>query len=81
MRTYSQAISDPSIMNDPAQLAQPRHAAMPACWFGHARGLNPFADAGNEAGFNETTRRINGGWNGKADRLDNWAEARAVIVA
>lgn len=78
---YSKAISDPSILSDPAQLAQPRHAVMSACWFWNARGLNQFADAGNEAGFNETTRRINGGWNGKADRLDNWAEARAVLVA
>ena len=79
--SYSRAIDDSTILTDPGQLAQPRHAATSACWFWSAKGLNPFADQGTEAGFNEITHRINGGWNGKADRLDNWAEAKAVLVA
>jgi len=78
---YSQAISDPSVVSDPAQLAQPRHAVMSACWFWNANGLNPLADAGTEDGFKETTRRINGGSIGEVDRLEKWADARAVLVA
>lgn len=78
---YSQAISDPSVINDPLQVAQPRHAALSACWFWKRRGLNPLADAGTESAFNEISFRINGGWNGKQDRLENWVEARAVMVA
>jgi putative chitinase len=77
---YSQAIADPSVVTDPAQLANPRHAVMSACWFWNNKGLNSLADSGSEAGFNEITYRINGGWNGKDDRLANWAEARAVMV-
>lgn len=78
---YSRAISDPSIIDDPDQVAQPAHATMSACWFWHTKGLNLLADAGDEAGFNRISYRINGGWNGKADRLDNWAEAREALLA
>lgn len=80
-RDYSQAVSDPSMMADPGQVAQPRHAAVSACWFWKSNGLNALADAGDEAGFNQISHKINGGWNGKEDRLENWAEARAVMLA
>jgi len=78
---YSRAISDPSITGAPEQVAQPRHAALSACWFWQSHGLNPIADAGDAAGFNQISFKINGGWNGKEDRLENWAEARAVMLA
>ena len=78
---YAQAIADPSISANPSQLAQPRHAALSACWFWKSRNLNALADAGTEAAFNEITHKINGGWNGKADRIENWAQAKAVLVA
>ena len=68
-------------MTDPDQVAQPRHAALSACWFWKINGLNALADVGTEAAFNDITFKINGGWNGKEDRLENWAEARAVILA
>jgi putative chitinase len=80
-QAYSQAVSDPSVMADPDQVAQSRHAAISACWFWKNDGLNALADAGDEASFNRISHAINGGWNGKADRLESWAEARAVIVA
>ncbi len=78
---YAQAVADPSIITAPEQVAQPRHAALSACWFWHENGLNPLADAGNETSFNQITLKINGGWNGKEDRLENWAEARVVMLA
>ena len=78
---YSRAISEPSLMSAPSPVAQPRHAALSACWFWHSHGLNPIADAGDQAGFNQISLKINGGWNGKEDRLENWAEARAVMLA
>jgi putative chitinase len=68
---YAQAISDPSIMTNPDQVAQPRHAALSACWFWKVNGLNPLADAGTEEAFNEITHKINGGWNGTEDRPEN----------
>jgi len=75
-RAYSQAIADPSVMDDPDRVAEPRDAAVSACWFWKNDGLNALADAGDEASFNQISYAINGGWNGKADRLENWAEAR-----
>lgn len=77
---YSRAISDPSVVTDPAQLTQPRHAAMSACWFWNARALNPLADLDTKEGFNKISYKINGGWNGKEDRLERWARAREVLV-
>lgn len=78
---YSEAIAEPSVMSRPEQLALPLHAALSACWFWHAHGLNALADIGDEVAFNEITRRINGGWNGKEDRLQHWAEAKSVLLA
>jgi putative chitinase len=78
---YSQAIAEPSILSAPDQVAEPRHAALSACWFWQSHGLNPIADAGDQAAFNQISYKINGGWNGKEDRLENWAEARAVMLA
>lgn len=78
---YAQAIADPSILANPSQLAQPRHAALSACWYWKAADLNVLADAGTELSFNEISHKINGGWNGKADRLENWAQAKSVLLA
>ena len=78
---YAQAIGDPSVVTNPAQLTQPRHAALSACWFWQSNRLNDLADLGTETAFNDISYKINGGWNGKADRLENWAQAKAVLLA
>ncbi len=78
---YARALAEPSILTAPEQVAQPRHAALSACWFWQSHGLNPIADAGDQEAFNQISYKINGGWNGKEDRLENWAEARAVMLA
>src|SRR5512135_2505461 len=59
---YAQAVGEPSVLADPAQLAQPRHAALSACWFWSANELNALADLGTVAAFNDISYRINGGW-------------------
>jgi putative chitinase len=78
---YSVAIADPSVVTAPDQVAQPPHAALSAGWFWASHGLNALADVGDEASFNQISFKINGGWNGKEDRLQNWAEACAVLLA
>ena len=78
---YSVAIGEPTVVTDPDQVKLPRHAALSAGWFWSSHGLNALADAGDEASFNQISFKINGGWNGKEDRLQNWAEARAVFLA
>ena len=77
---YSQAVAEPSVMTSPEQLALPPHAALSACWFWHVNGLNALADVGDEVSFNTITYRINGGYNGKEDRLQNWAEAKTAYT-
>jgi putative chitinase len=78
---YSVAIGEPTVMTDPDQLKLPHHAALSAGWYWSSRGLNALADVGDEASFNKITQKINGGQIGKEDRLQNWAEARAVFLA
>jgi len=63
-------------------IAQPQRAASPDVAFRIAalywanRGLNALADAGD---FREITRRINGGFNGLADRMKYFERARTIL--
>ncbi|VVM54575.1 hypothetical protein PS684_00100 [Pseudomonas fluorescens] len=61
----------------PELLELPQHAAMSAAWFWKQNGLNDLADRDQ---FNTITRRINGGLNGLADRLELWDKAREVLA-
>jgi predicted chitinase len=47
-----------------------------SCWFWTTHGLNAFADNDN---VNEITRRINGGFNGLADRTARLARAKRFL--
>ena len=60
----------------PALLEQPMNAARSAGWFWKTHGLNALADAGDQRAV---TRRINGGYNGLADRLALFAAAQRVL--
>jgi predicted chitinase len=61
---------------NPQLAASPAVGFRIAAYFWKSRGLNALADSGN---FREVTRRINGGYNGLADREMYWARARAAI--
>ena len=61
----------------PALLETPKWAARSAVWFWASRNLNDHADAGN---FDEVTRRINGGQNGRADRIALHERALVLIA-
>lgn len=65
------------LVNQPALLEQPQHAAMSAAWFWSTRGLNTLADQGQ---FVKITRRINGGLNGQEDRQALYDKALAVLA-
>jgi putative chitinase len=65
------------LINHPELLELPQHAAMSAAWFWKQKGLNDLADRDE---FNTITRRINGGLNGLADRLELWKKARGVLA-
>jgi predicted chitinase len=62
----------------PELAAAPEVGFRVAAWFWRTRALNELADAGN---YDAITRRINGGYNGKAERDAYHARARAVLGA
>ncbi len=62
--------------NNPQLAARPEVGFRVAAWFWQSRGLNQHADAGN---FREVTRRINGGYNGLADREAYYRRAQAAL--
>lgn len=61
----------------PQLLTDPMYASLSAGWFWDANELNAIADTGN---FNKTTRIINGGWNGKNERLSYYRNNITVLV-
>jgi putative chitinase len=66
-----------NLVTQPELLEQPRYACLSAAWFWAGNGLNTLADGGK---FETITRRINGGLNGQADRLELWERASEVLV-
>ena len=65
--------------NNPTRAADPDVGFRTAAWFWNSRSLNQYADKCNQAGFDTTTKRINGGFNGKADRDAHWIRAKKVL--
>jgi len=64
---------------NPQLAARPDVAAAIAVWFWNLRGLSPLADQGTQEAFDSITKRINGGFNGKASRDSLWQNALAAI--
>ena len=79
-RTNYGLISDATgedFLTYPALLETPKWAARSAAWYWAQRKLNAHADA---ADFDEITRRINGGQNGRADRIALHTAAQIIIT-
>lgn len=66
----------PDFEAEPERLEHIRWAVWSAADYWDWRGLNALADAGD---FERITRRINGGLNGQADRLQRWERARQAL--
>ncbi len=64
--------------NNPRRAADPDVGFRTAAWYWNNRNLNSYADAGN---FDAITYRINGGYNGKAERDAYYARALRVLGA
>lgn len=67
----------PDFVADPAALERPFWAAMSAGDYWEMRSLNKLADTYD---FAELTRRINGGFNGLAERQFLYSRAFAVLI-
>ena len=75
-QAVGEALSHDFIGN-PEELEGPTFAARSAAWFWASRGLNELADAGD---FRRITKKINGGYNGLADREKYLAKAQEVLA-
>ncbi|KAG2393503.1 hypothetical protein C9374_007034 [Naegleria lovaniensis] len=64
--------------NQPELAQTPAIGFKTAVWFWNTRSLNSYADC-SQANFDKITRRINGGYNGKADRDHKFAAAKSVL--
>lgn len=63
----------------PTLAATPEWGFKIATWFWNTRGLSQYADQGSQSGFDVITRRINGGYNGKADRDRYWRQFKSIL--
>jgi predicted chitinase/uncharacterized protein YukE len=64
------------LVNNPKTVSDPSVGFRTTAWYWDSRGLNDLADAGN---FREITHRINGGYNGQADREAYYAAAKKAL--
>jgi predicted chitinase len=70
---------DLDLVADPVRAADPAVAFRIAGLFWSKKRLNELADEATIEAFREITRRINGGFNGLADRVRFYEAARAVL--
>lgn len=68
--------SDDRLLRTPELLEQAEWACKSAAWFWNSRNLNALADAGD---FEAITKRINGGMNGLAERVEFYNRALKVL--
>lgn len=67
------------LVGNPYQVATFDVGFRTTAWFWNSRSLNQYADQHTQAAFDNITRRINGGYNGKADRDKYWRQAKSVL--
>jgi putative chitinase len=68
---------DIDCVEHPELLEQPVNACRSAAWFWKAHGLNELADAGDQKAV---CKRVNGGYNGLAERLAFFDVAQRVLA-
>jgi predicted chitinase len=65
--------------NNPTLMATTDVGFRSAVWFWGTRNLNDYADENDQENFDRITKRINGGYNGKADRDQFWRRAKKAL--
>jgi predicted chitinase len=66
-------------VSDPEELANAPWCIDSAVWWWNNHTLSPIADGHTQESFDQVTRIINGGYNGKADRDSRWAVTKRVL--
>lgn len=68
------------LVANPELLRTPRYAVLAACLYWKEKKLNALADLNTPASFKAMTKKINGGYNGLADRIAYLEKCRAAII-
>ncbi len=79
---YSQykIFSGLDVINFPELLEQPQNSLNSACWFwNNVKHLNEIADNNTLDSFKLITKKINGGYNGLPERIDNWIKLKQAF--
>jgi putative chitinase len=72
---FANDIGEPSIIDNPDQVAEPQYAALSAAWFWNKNNLNSIA-----SDVKLVTKKINGGDLGLADRSSHYVQALEVFA-
>jgi putative chitinase len=76
---FGKAIGEDLTVN-PELVATPKYASLSACWFFSSKGLNALADTGStDDVVKQITLKINGGYNGLADRLARFKDTHSLF--
>lgn len=67
---------DADLTTNPELVATPKYSALAAGWFWDRANLNSLADKDD---FKGITKKINGGYNGLADRIKHWQKCKSVL--
>ena len=66
-------------INHPELLEDPQYATASACWYWAQAGLNKYCNPCTDENFKIITKKINGGYNGLADRQAHWKRCKDVL--
>jgi len=82
-KAFSDWAKEPSIMENPDQVADDKYSGLSAIWFWNKNGLSKIADTDNlrdDKTIIKITSRVNGGTHGIIDRTERFNEYKKILL-
>lgn len=82
-KAFSDWAKEPSIMENPDQVADDKYAGLSAIWFWNKNGLSKIADTDNlrdDKTIIKITSRVNGGTHGLVDRTERFNAYKKILL-
>lgn len=82
-KAFSEWAKEPSIMENPDQVADDKYAGLSAIWFWNKNGLSKIADTDNlrdDKTIIKITSRVNGGTHGLVDRTERFNAYKKILL-
>ena len=82
-KAFSDWAKEPSIIENPDQVADDKYAGLSAIWFWNKNGLSKIADTDNlrdDKTIIKITQRVNGGTHGLVDRLERFNNYKKILL-